>query len=123
MQISVKWCFFGSGNPKPLNINDRSLKFKPSCTYLAHPSPRKYILLFYHAVAKSIISYILLIYGSASKISLGMIKTSASNDESNLFQNQLDPINPSYSMRTVFELYLSELLKELLQQLRHEDPV
>ena len=54
-----------------------------------HLYPRKYLILFYHSFAKSIINCGLLIYGSAAKTSLGKIERVQRRTMSNLLRNKI----------------------------------
>ena len=91
-----------------------------------HLYPCKYLLLFYLSFAKSIMDYGKLIYASAAKTSLEKIESGQHRILKTIFfKTKFDFITDILLHNgnlTVFELYLSELLKKLLRQLRPEAP-
>ena len=91
-----------------------------------HLYPRKCLLLFYNSFAKSIISYGILVYGSAAKTNLEKIELVQRRIiRAIFFRKKFDSVKEimiENGIQTVFELYVAELFKELFRQLRYEAP-
>ena len=88
--------------------------------------PRKCLSLFYNSYGKSIISYGLLAYGATTKASLEPIeKAQWRIFGSMFFKKQSDSllyIKEENQLQTVFELYINELLHELINEIRGNSP-
>ena len=88
--------------------------------------PRKCLTMFYNSYAKSIISYGLLAYGGTTKTSLELIeKAQRRIFRAMYFKKQSDSllyIMEENQLQTVFELYINELLHELINEIRGNSP-
>ena len=93
---------------------------------MRHLHPMKYLLLFYNAYARSLISYGLLGYGSAGKTNLEMLQNAQRRIIRAIFhkqnQHSLKDIIDAYHIHTVFDLYVlvQELFEEVFKQIRIE---
>ena len=92
-----------------------------------HLYPIKCLLLFYNAYARSLISYGLLVYGSAAKTNLEMLESAQRRIIRAIFFKQkrhsLKDIIDAYHIHTVFDLYILEVFKEVFKQIRVESPL
>ena len=92
-----------------------------------HLYPMKCLLSFYNAYARSLISYGLLVYGSAAKTNLEMLENAQIKIIRAIFfkqkQHSLKDIIDDYHIHTVFDLYVLEVLKEVFKQNRIETPL
>ena len=88
--------------------------------------PRKCLLMFYNSFARSVISYGILVYGSAAKTNLKKIENAQRRIIRAIFFKKFESIANillENKVLTVYELYMEELVKELFKELRHETPV
>ena len=86
-----------------------------------HLYPMKCLLLSHKAYARSLISYGLLVYGSAAKTYLEMLENAQRRIIRAIFFKQkqnLKDIIEAYHIHTVFDLYVLEVFKEVLKQIR-----
>ena len=83
--------------------------------------------MFYNSFAKSVLSYASLLYGIAAKINLMNVENAQHRILRAIFsRRKFDSLNNiCYKHKTyiVFELYISELIKEMFKQIRLESPV
>ena len=81
----------------------------------------KCLLLFYNAYARSLISYGLLVYGSAAKTNLEMLENAQRRIIRAIFfkrkQHSLKDIMDAYHIHTVFDLYVLEVSKNFSSKL------
>ena len=89
--------------------------------------PEKCLLMFYNSFARSIISYGILVYGTAAKTSLKKIeKTQRRNIRAIFYKKRFESITNillENKVFTVYALYMEESVKELFKELRHETPL
>ena len=89
--------------------------------------PVKCLLNFYSSFAKSIITYGLLVYGSAAKTNLKKIESAQRRILRAIFcKNKYESIEQLFeknNILTVFELYVMEVCRELFKQLKSESPL
>ena len=81
--------------------------------------PRNCLIVFYNSFAKSIISYGILLYGSAAKTTFKKIENAQRIIvRAIFFKNRFEFIANLFlenKVLTVFEIYMEELVKELFQ--------
>ena len=86
----------------------------------------KCLLLFYNSFAKTVICYGLLIYGTAAKSNLRKIQMAQGRILRAIFfkrkYDSLVNVLQQNKILSVFELYLVELIKELLRQFQKKSP-
>ena len=91
-----------------------------------HLYPRKCLLMFYNSYAKSVITYGLLLYGTAAKSNLSKIETVQRRILRAIYfkrkSDSLENVLADNKILTVFELFMVEILKELFRQLKSESP-
>ena len=89
--------------------------------------PIKCLLNFYNAFAKSVITYGLLVYGSAAKTNLKKIENAQRRIlRAIFFKNKYESVGPIFeknSVLTVFELYAMEVFREVFKQIKLESPL
>ena len=89
--------------------------------------PIKCLLTFYESYAKSVITYGLLVYGSACKSKIEEIEMAQRRIiRAIFFRKKYDSIKDIFERKqilTVFELYVNEIFREVFYQLRSESPV
>ena len=82
--------------------------------------------MFYNSFARSIISYGILVYGSAAKTNLKKIENAQRRIIRAIFfkkrSESISNLLLENKVLTVFELYMEELVKALFKQLRNETP-
>ena len=83
--------------------------------------------MVYNSVAKSVISNALYLYGTAAKTNLMKVESAHRIFLRVLFfRRKFDSLNNiwyKHKIQTVFEMYISESIKEMLKQIRLESPV
>ena len=87
--------------------------------------PRKCLLMFYNSFAKSVLTYGLLLYGTAFKTNLSKIETVQRRILRAIFFKKMilcKNVFAGNKILTVFELFMVEILRELFRQLRSESP-
>ena len=89
--------------------------------------PVKCLLNFYSSFAKSVITYGLLVYGSAAKTNLEKIENAQRRILRAIFyKNKYESLGQIFEKNcilTVFELYVMELFREVFKQLKSESPL
>ena len=91
-----------------------------------HLYPRKCLLLFYYSFAKSIITYGLLLYGTAYKTNMTRMEAVKRRILRAIFfkkkTDSLESVIADNEVLTVFELFLVEIPKEFFRQLKCKSP-
>ena len=89
--------------------------------------PLKCLLLFYNVYARSLISYGLLVYGSAAKTNLKMLENAQRRSIQVTFvvqkQHSLKDNLDAYHIHTVFDFYVLEVFKAVFKEIRKEAPL
>ena len=137
--LNEELCYKSSCKYLGLHL-DGSLKFREHINYVVKKLnkfcgliyrvrdlyPRKCLLMFYNSFARSIISYGILVYGSAAKTNLKKIENAQRRIIRAIFfkkrSESISNLLLENKILTVFELYIEELVKELFKQLRNETP-
>ena len=93
---------------------------------VGHLYRRKSLLMFYNSIAKSIITYGLLLYGTAYKTNMTKIEAVQGRILRAFFSKKkfdsLESVFADNKVLTVFELFQVEILKELFRQLKCKSP-
>ena len=102
-------------------------KFCGLIYHVRHLYPKKCLLMFYNAYAKSIITYGLLIYGAAAKPNLSRIESVQRRILRAIFfrkrQDSLQEILAVNKINTVYELFLNEVVSEVFKEMRSDSPL
>ena len=88
--------------------------------------PVKCLLNFYSSFAESIITYGLLVYGSAAKTNLKKLSAKRRILRAIFCRNKYESIEQLFektNILTVFELYNMEVCREIFKQLKSESPL
>ena len=85
------------------------------------------MLTFHRSFAKSILTYGLLLYGSANKTDIQRLENCPRRIiRGVVFKRKIDSLRNIYerhNLLTVFEMYIYEVFKELLKQLKSVSPL
>ena len=93
---------------------------------IRHYYNKKCMLMFYNSFAKSVICYVLLLYGTSAKSNLRKIERAQRRILKGIFfrkkYGSLSNILRRNGVLTFFELYIVEVMKKLLRQLHSKSP-
>ena len=102
-------------------------KFCGLIYHVRHLYPRKCLLMFYNSFAKSVITYGLLIYGSAAKTNLAKIDSAQRRILRAIFfkkkYDSMQEILSKNKINTIYELFIKEIVHEVFRELRKDSPL